>query len=119
VLGQSLGVALRAQRLSRRTPADASHQHQGHGLRDQRVGGVDALIASWAVHRRAVTSPFISTTSRSFAVTRLSCRSASAFQRMSWPPLTNKSPPLSARNIPYFFKATRMTLTSGAKPEMS
>ena len=53
------------------------------------------------------------------AVIRFSCRSASAFQRLSWAPLTKKSLPLSARNIPYFFKARRITLASGPKPERS
>src|SRR5580692_2540423 len=47
-----------------------------------------------------------------------SCRS-SLFQRSSGTPDRYQLDPLSARIIPYFFSAVRITCTSGEKDEMS
>src|ERR1017187_4624923 len=47
-----------------------------------------------------------------------SCRS-SLFQRSSGTPDKYQLEPLSARIIPYFFRAVRITCTSGEKDEMS
>ena len=61
-----------------------------------------------------------STASKSLPFTRASSpTSMSSFQRESGTPETNQAEPLSARIIPYFFSARRMTCTGGENPERS
>src|SRR6202171_6161160 len=59
------------------------------------------------------------TTSKSEAVMLLSCERSLLFQRLSGAPLMYMALPLSARMIPYFFSAVRITWFCAEKPEIS
>src|SRR5215472_8736100 len=62
---------------------------------------------------------FISTTSKFEAVMLFKRFKSLLFQALSGVPLIKIPLPLSARIIPYFLSAVRMTWSSGGKPEMS
>src|SRR5215469_4198201 len=62
---------------------------------------------------------FISTTSKFDAVMVFNWFKSLLFQALSGVPLMKIALPLSARIIPYFFSAVRMTWSSGGNPEMS
>src|ERR1700674_3255600 len=59
------------------------------------------------------------TTSKSEAARVLSGERSLFCQRLSGAPLTNMALPLSARMIPYFFSAVRITWFWAEKPEIS
>src|SRR5215472_13273060 len=62
---------------------------------------------------------FISTTSKFDAVMVFNWFKSLLFQRLSGAPLMKIALPLSARIIPYFFSAVRITWSSAGNPEMS
>src|ERR1051325_420319 len=66
-----------------------------------------------------VTIVPIFTTSKSAPLSVLSWFNSSSSQRISGAPLKYQLEPLSARIIPYFFIARRITCIAGVKPEMS
>src|SRR6185369_14793341 len=65
-----------------------------------------------------VTMVPIFTTSKSDPFSVLSWFNSSSSQRISGAPLKYQLEPLSARIIPYFFIARRMTCIAGVNPEM-
>src|SRR5262245_56979060 len=69
-------------------------------------------------HSYGVTMVPIFTTSKSEPFSVLSWFNSSSLQRMSGAPLKYQLEPLSARIIPYFFIARRITFIAGVKPEM-
>ena len=75
------------------------------------------LCRSWAPY--GVTIVPIFTTSKSDPLSVFNWFNSSSLQRMSGAPLKYQLEPLSAKIIPYFFIARRITCIAGVKPEIS
>ncbi len=76
-----------------------------------------AVVAAELAERMSADA---STASKSDPFTRAnSLTNTSSFQRESGTPEMNHAEPLSARNMPYFLSARRITCTGAEKPLMS